>query len=729
MQGSNLTARLPALAVLVVTGCLVVYFSARASGPLGGLLAAVGIACAGALALRPLPAEVEGQSAPRALDSAGRVLDGALLALPGALTVYLAFDAGGYFPDGPALAGIALALVLVLRLALVERPFAGFSPPAAVAAGALGLYALWTLLSATWSDASARSLLEFDRALVYCLALVVFGSMPRSFSRLRWMAGGLSVGIVVIALVALATWILPETFPVEATRDHRSLSYPLTYSNALGILCVIGAILSLHFASSLRENRWIRALAAGALPILAVTVYFTMSRGPVFVAVVGLVIYAVLGRPRGLLTGLLATVPASIVAVLMAYESDLLTGKGHTTAAAVAQGKELAVAVGVCALAAAGLRLLLAPLDTRVRKFSLPTPLRDPVTGLAWVAGIAGAVTLALVSGTPGWIEERYDRFLHHEQGTPGADGRTNLADASNHGRVDNWDVALGAFRDQPFHGQGAGTYELTWRAERPASQVTYDVKDAHSLYVEVLSELGIVGLLLLLTALVAVFLALAPAWRGIERSLYAALFAAAVTWAVHAGVDWDWEIPAVSLWLFAIGGAALATHRRRIARGPLPSVARLVAGLLVLALAFVPGLILASERQLQAAADAYERGDCSEGAERAKASSATLGTRPEPYELLAYCEVRRGRARTGLRAMRKAVERDPANWKFHYGLALVSGAAGLDPRPAAHEARRLNPNFRLTEELVREFDRGTDRDRKRLATRLARREGLYVVR
>jgi hypothetical protein len=41
---------------------------------------------------------------------------------------------------------------------------------------------------------------------------------------------------------------------------------------------------------------------------------------------------------------------------------------------------------------------------------------------------------------------------------------------------------------------------------------------------------------------------------------------------------------------------------------------------------------------------------------------------------------------------MRNAVDRDPNNWVYHYGLALVLGAEGRDPRPAIAEARRLNP-------------------------------------
>ena len=41
---------------------------------------------------------------------------------------------------------------------------------------------------------------------------------------------------------------------------------------------------------------------------------------------------------------------------------------------------------------------------------------------------------------------------------------------------------------------------------------------------------------------------------------------------------------------------------------------------------------------------------------------------------------------------IRDAIDRDPNNWVYHYGLALVLGAQGKNPRAEIAEARRLNP-------------------------------------
>ena len=77
-------------------------------------------------------------------------------ALAAALTLYAAFNAGGYFADAFGVIAVALLLGLALRVAVVERPFAGWSRRLALAAGALTLFAGWSLLSLAWSNRLGR---------------------------------------------------------------------------------------------------------------------------------------------------------------------------------------------------------------------------------------------------------------------------------------------------------------------------------------------------------------------------------------------------------------------------------------------------------------------------------------------------------------------------------------------------------------------------------------------
>lgn len=62
-----------------------------------------------------------------------------------------------------------------------------------------------------------------------------------------------------------------------------------------------------------------------------------------------------------------------------------------------------------------------------------------------------------------------------------------------------------------------------------------------------VLGELGIVGLVLIVVPILVILGAFAWRARGPDRVAGAALLGAGVGWAVHAGIDWDWEMPAVT--------------------------------------------------------------------------------------------------------------------------------------------------------------------------------------
>jgi hypothetical protein len=96
--------------------------------------------------------------------------------------------------------------------------------------------------------------------------------------------------------------------------------------------------------------------------------------------------------------------------------------------------------------------------------------------------------------------------------------------------------------------------------------------------YIEELAELGIIGGALLVASIASMLIALAFRARGPERQVWAALLAGSVMWALHAGVDWDWQMPAVTAWFFAAGGLALAAPADRPQRETHPRV-RLAVG------------------------------------------------------------------------------------------------------------------------------------------------------
>ena len=131
--------------------------------------------------------------------------------------------------------------------------------------------------------------------------------------------------------------------------------------------------------------------------------------------------------------------------------------------------------------------------------------------------------------------------------------------------RVSYWTAALNQWQESMSLGSGAGTFALYWLREQSPSTVL----DAHSLYVETLAELGPVGLVLLVVALTAPIVA---AVRGRNDPLAAGAAAAYAAFLVHAGLDWDWEMPAVTLAGLLCGVGVLVGRREdanKIVVGP----------------------------------------------------------------------------------------------------------------------------------------------------------------
>ena len=100
-------------------------------------------------------------------------------------------------------------------------------------------------------------------------------------------------------------------------------------------------------------------------------------------------------------------------------------------------------------------------------------------------------------------------------------------------------------------------------------------IRDAHSLPLETLSELGAVGMLLLLGFLGSVATAARRSIGGkgvIRPAEAAAVTAAFAVWLAHACVDWDWEMPVLTGTAMVLCAALFARGRRRRSRGRAPA-------------------------------------------------------------------------------------------------------------------------------------------------------------
>jgi O-Antigen ligase len=621
------------------------------------------------------------------------------LPLAGALTAFLAFRAGGFFPDTTAVAVLVLAIALLLRVTLAAEPFGGLGRAAAVALVAVAGFAMWTLVSAMWSDAPARAVVEFDRVLLYLLALAFYAAAPRREGSLTALLRWVLLAFTAVAVAGLASRLAPDVFPISGRYLAERLSFPLTYWNANGMLGALAAVLALHHASGSQEPRWVRIGATAALPALVVMLYLTFSRGAIAAGALGAVAYVALAHPRRLVFTLVTAMPAAAVALVAAYGADALATPTYFEPPGPRQGHELALMLAAACAGAGLVRLLMLPLEARLDAVNVSRARRRRL-----LTGAAAAVALTL-AGTavaidaPTRLERELERFRAGDFVPQTGDARDRLTQVGNNGRLEIWRVSQEAWADHRWRGTGAGMFELEWERRRENDM---RVTDGHSLYLEVLGELGAPGLALLAMALLVPIVLAAGRLGGAERHAYAAFLAAGAALLVHAGVDWDWEMPAVFLWLFAAAGVVVALPTGRARLGAPTRLGRVVAGIACLLLTVTPLLVASSQTALNGAARAFDRGDCATAIDGSLDSLGALSVRAEPFELLGYCDLRAGHPDLALRAFRAARERDPGNWRYAYGLAVAQALGGEDPRGSAVLAVRLNPREPLAGELAR---------------------------
>ena len=136
------------------------------------------------------------------------------------------------------------------------------------------------------------------------------------------------------------------------------------------------------------------------------------------------------------------------------------------------------------------------------------------------------------------------------------------LTEASSRGRIQFWEVALEGVRRKAD--PRPRRRHLPVRLG-PAADARHDrTQQAHSLYLQALDELGIVGGLLALgTGAVLLWIGF-TAWRaagGRERELYAVLLGVSLAFAVGVAYDWFWQLAVVGSVFFMATGILVAAR------------------------------------------------------------------------------------------------------------------------------------------------------------------------
>jgi tetratricopeptide (TPR) repeat protein len=229
---------------------------------------------------------------------------------------------------------------------------------------------------------------------------------------------------------------------------------------------------------------------------------------------------------------------------------------------------------------------------------------------------------------------------------TPESPGR--FTEGSGNNRAQWWEEAARGFADNPVVGNGAGAFQVTHRRYRESA---VEVREPHSLPLQLLSETGLVGFALFAGAVVAAGLAV----RRDERALLfvVALFGLGVLYDIH------WDFTAAGGVAFATLGALLAGGWKEGGRESLWA-----AGVAALALAGVYSLTAPwlADRRIDEAYRAINQGDLALANDKARQARTLNPTSVEPLFALGFVQDALGQFFYAREYYARAVEVQPEN-------------------------------------------------------------------
>jgi hypothetical protein len=645
------------------------------------------------------PADRSSAAAPDPLRGIAPVL----LALIGLACGASVFAEGFY--DLTVWGPIALG-VLALLLALTVGAPARLRGPAAAALGALVFLWLWSWISASWAESDEQSHIATARWALYAAALGALLLLMRGGRHRRWLLGFTGAGVLAVALYVAVSLLMGdgrELFFAGRLRD------PLGYANGQAGYFLVGFWPFVALAELARKPLLAGLGMAGAF-LIASMLLVGQTRGvlPGVAASAAAVLLLVPGRGRRL------WVLIAIGAALAVFSQPLLDvyreapPRGTLISKEVAESAASAMLLGAVALGAvwAALSFLI---SGPIRRATDRSPRwRDgrasrPTAAAVAVILIAGIGAAAAVNDPVGKVKDQYDEFVNLQV----QDTKTDTRFFSGGGyRYDYWRVALDQFKDNPLKGVGAGSYDRTYFLERRTNE---DIRQPHSIELQTLAELGIVGGLALLTLVLSVLAGLWASARRAreddwERVVAVAAGGVFLAWLAHTSVDWLHIVPGIT-GIALVAGAVLvspwATPVPGLVKGPRIAAAVVAAGAVLLAAGTVVRPTAAESLRL----DAQGRLESDPVGALRRANQARALQHDSMTALFAksaaYARLDRYRAARG--ALLEATRLEPHDhlpWTLLGDLAARRGDFRT-ARRSYRRARRLNPRYSRLDQLI----------------------------
>lgn len=623
------------------------------------------------------------------------------------------FAGGGYAPTVWYPGAIAL-LVMIVLLAAVGALRWPRQPALLVAIGGFALYTVWSFLSVLWADSPGDAVEGSHRTLLYLVAFTLMALIPWT-ARALWIALGAWVAVVTAAAV-VTTLALGGSDPVSQVIDAR-LSEPTGYMNADPALWTMAALPALLLGSRRETPLLLRPLFLTAAALLIELCLLSQSRGWLFTLpiVVAASLLLVPGRLRVSLFALPIGAAVALSATRLLEPFSVAGGRAPGAVAGPLREalNDAAAAAATGAIVALATAIVLVLIDRFVAHPERTRRFVRPISAVVLAVVILGGIGAAILA-TDGRPVQRIDRAWEDfkdfdEPGDRRGDARFSDLGSS---RYDFWRVSAALIREQPMIGTGQDNFAEDYIQRRRSDEET---RWTHSFELRLLTHTGIVGLVLMLTALAAIFAGGALLLRGRpDRVVAAAALLPATDWLLHGSLDWFWEYPALAGAALAFGAASagLGAH---LAAEPGPQARALGArariavaapgALLVCVAAFWLTTAFLAERNADLGVQAFA-GDRELALERfARARDLNpFGARAPLLEgLTAAGSGQLQRARSSLA---EAASRSPRDWLVRFELGLLPNQP--DSRSHLQAARRLNPKEPLITEAIRRL--GSDR-------------------